>query len=258
MRKKTLHQAAGLTWTMFARDPQRSSQVIDTNEYLIIAPDNVVMMDPGGTEIFPPVVAAVSEVIAVDRVKTFVCSHQDPDIMSSLPLWMGLCPGARVLMPWLWTGFVAHFGHEYAARFVPVPDEGTTIPLGGGLKDLVLVPAHYCHSSGNFSLYDPNARILFTGDIGAALLPEGSEELVVADFASHVKYMEGFHRRWMPSNEAKNQWVARVRKLDVKTLCPQHGAVMEGPDVARFLDWLEGLQVGGALEAGRAAGASRR
>lgn len=246
MRKKVLFSGSGVTWTMFARDPARSSHVIDTNEYLIVAPENVVMMDPGGTEIFPPVVAAVSEVIDVGRVKTFFCSHQDPDIMSSLPLWMGLCPEAKIHLPWVWSTFVAHFGHEYATRFIPIPDEGATIPLGRGLADLRLVPAHYCHSSGNFSLYDPNARILFTGDIGAALMPEGNEELVVADFAAHVKYMEGFHRRWMPSNKAKNRWIERVRKLEVKLLCPQHGAVMQGDDVKRFLDWFEKLEVGAA------------
>lgn len=248
MLKKTLYSQAGLTWTMFARDPERSDQVIDTNEFLIVSPETVVMLDPGGTEIFPAVVAAVSEVIDVGRVKTFLCSHQDPDIMSSLPLWMGLCPEARIYMPWVWTSFVAHFGHEYASRFVPVPDEGLTLPLGRGLRDLVLVPAHYCHSSGNFSLYDPNAKILFSGDIGAALLPAGQDAPVVTDFQAHARHMEGFHRRWMPSNAAKNAWVARVRKLDVQLLCPQHGSLFQGEDVKRFLDWLEALEVGSAIQ----------
>jgi flavorubredoxin len=246
MLRKTLHHGRGLTWTVFARDPGKSSAVIDTNEYLIVGPDNVVMLDPGGTEIFPPVVAAVSEAIDVGKVKTFFCSHQDPDIFSSLPLWMGLCPEAKIHLPWVWSGFVAHFGHEYADRFVAIPDEGGKIQLGGGLSDLVLVPAHYCHSSGNFSLYDPNARILFSGDIGAALVPAGQDSLVVTDFAAHVRHMEGFHRRWMPSNEAKDAWVARVRKLDVEQLCPQHGSIFQGADVKRFLDWLEALEVGSA------------
>ncbi len=61
--------------------------------------------------------------------------------------------------------------------------------------------------------------------------------------------MEGFHRRWMPSNEAKNAWVARVRKLEVEQLCPQHGSILQGADVKRFLDWLEALEVGSATRA---------
>lgn len=242
--KTTLHNEKGLTWTVFARDPQRSDSIIDTNEYLIVSPDNVVMLDPGGTEIFPAVVSAVSEVIDVGRIKSFLCSHQDPDIMSSLPLWMGLCPQAKIYLPWVWASFVAHFGHEYADRFVPVPDVGCTIPLGSGLRDLQLIPAHYCHSSGNFSLYDPNARILFSGDIGAALMPPGQQPLTVSDFSAHIPHMEPFHKRWMPSNQAKNAWIARVRQLDVQRLCPQHGSLFEGADVKRFLDWFEALEVG--------------
>jgi flavorubredoxin len=59
--------------------------------------------------------------------------------------------------------------------------------------------------------------------------------------------MEHFHRRWMPSNRAKNDWIRRVRQLDIDMLCPQHGAVFKGDDVGRFLDWFEGLEVGGAV-----------
>lgn len=246
MKKRKLYDNQGLTWYCFGRDPNRSGDVIDTNEYLIQGPENTLLLDPGGTEIFPAVVSAVSEVISVAEIKSFLCSHQDPDIMSSLPLWMGLCPNANILMSRIWTTFIAHFGHEYCARFVPVPDEGMKVPLGGRLAPLQLVPAHYCHSSGNFSLYDPNSKILFSGDLGAALLPPESNELTVTNFAAHCQYMEGFHRRWMPSNRAKNLWVSRVRKLDVQMICPQHGAIFEGKAVGEFLDWLEKLEVGSA------------
>lgn len=248
MQRRKLYEQSGLTWYCFGRDTGRSAAVIDTNEYLIVGPDNVVLLDPGGTEIFPLVVSAVSEVIDVAQIKTFLCSHQDPDIMSSLPLWMGLCPQADILMSRLWTTFIAHFGHEYCPRFAAVPDEGMQVPLGGQLKPLELIPAHYCHSSGNFSLYDPNARILFTGDIGAALLPNNDCPLVVTNFAEHQQYMETFHRRWMPSNRAKQRWIQRVRKLKVQMMCPQHGSIFEGEDVARFLDWFEALKVGSAYD----------
>ncbi len=163
--------------------------------------------------------------------------------MSSLPLWMGLCPQAQVYMPWLWMGFLTHYGVEFASRFVAVQDHGGTLPVGLKGKPLTLVPAHYCHSSGNYSVYDPLSRILFSGDIGAALLP-ADHPLHVPDFAAHIPTMELFHKRWMPSNEAKNRWIARVRKLDVQMLCPQHGAIFQGEQVGQFLDWFEALEVG--------------
>ena len=45
---------------------------------------------------------------------------------------------------------------------------------------LRFVPAHYLHSSGNFNVYDPQARVLFSGDIGAAL---GDDDLILVPVA---------------------------------------------------------------------------
>ncbi|MCB1739211.1 MAG: MBL fold metallo-hydrolase [Gammaproteobacteria bacterium] len=243
MIRTVLFDEDGHTWYAFSRDPHRSPAVIDTNEYLVVSDGEGVAMDPGGTEIFPQVVSALAQVIPIENIKHFLASHQDPDVMSALPLWMGLTPKARVYMSWLWSGFIAHYGHEFVDRFVTIADQGDVIRLGNGHL-LQLVPAHYCHSSGNFSLYDPVARILFSGDIGAALLPEEHDSVYVRDVDSHIQYMAGFHRRWMPSNQAKNEWVERVRKLDVQLLCPQHGAIFKGTQVGEFLDWLEALEVG--------------
>lgn len=245
MRKFLIAESQQLKWYVFGRDPEKSENVIDTNEYLIVGKNEAMLLDPGGTEIFPQVVGAVSEVTNINRITGFMASHQDPDIMSSLPLWMGLCPKAKIYLSWIWSGFIAHFGHEYVAQFVDVPDEGMDIQFDGAR--LSMVPAHYCHSSGNFSLFDPSTGVLFSGDIGAALLPNEAADLVVQNFDRHVPYMEKFHRRWMPSNRAKNAWISRVRDLDVKFLCPQHGAIFQGPDVARFLDWFEALEVGSAV-----------
>ena len=106
------------------------------------------------------------------------------------------------------------------------------------------MPAHYLHSSGNCNLYDPKAKILFSGDIGAALLPPEDTCVFVTDFDRVVKAAEGFHRRWMGSNSAKLAWCERVSNLDIDLLCPQHGAIYQGADVQRFINWFADLEVG--------------
>ena len=231
-------------WLAMVRDPERPEAVIDTNEYLIVSDEEALLLDPGGTEIFPAVLREISRHIRIEQIQAFFASHQDPDIFSSLPLWLGLCPGAKIHIPWMWRGFLAHYGYDFVANFVDIPDEGGILRIGNRGRELQLVPAHYCHSPGNFSLYDPTAKILFSGDIGAALLPEDQQGLFVKDFDQHIAYMRGFHIRWMPSNEAKNAWIRRVRKLDIDFLCPQHGAIFKGADIGRFLDWFEQLEVG--------------
>lgn len=241
MSHKVLFDDGTRRWTVFGRDPAKPSAIIDTNQYLVQHAGRALLLDPGGTEIFPSYLASLTEVMDIGTLDVLFASHQDPDIISSLPYWQALRPGIEVYASWLWTGFIAHFGGKPPTG---VPDEGGTLPLGGS-RDLRMIPAHYCHSSGNFSVYDPVARILFSGDLGAALLP-GDAPLFVSDFSRHIQHMEGFHRRWMPSNAAKDAWIARVRTLPIDMICPQHGAIFRGADVGRFLDWLSGLEVGSA------------
>ena len=243
MLKEEIYSTEDHSWYVFCRDPDKPEKIIDTNEYLIISGGEGLAMDPGGTEIFPHVVSAFSEVIPVSDISTFFASHQDPDVISSLPLWTGLCPNSKIFMPWLWSDFISHFDLPSAKQFNTVPDEGAEIRFRNG-RTVQLIPAHYLHSSGNFSLYDSEAKILFSGDIGAALLPKGENSIFVENFARHADHMKTFHQRWMPSNRAKNDWIARVRELDIEMLCPQHGSIFKGEMVNEFLDWFEALEVG--------------
>ena len=67
----------------------------------------------------------------------------------------------------------------------------------------------------------------------------------VTDFEAHLPLMEGFHKRYMASNAACRSWVHRVSALDVETIAPQHGAVIQGREnVGKFLSWFEGLRCG--------------
>jgi flavorubredoxin len=96
-------------------------------------------------------------------------------------------------------------------------------------------------------LYDAKARIYFSGDVGAALLPPEMNGLYVTDFDRHIRHAEGFHRRWMGSNEAKLSWCERVSRLAIDQLCPQHGAIYRGADVQRFINWFAELPVGSGI-----------
>lgn len=228
-------------WYAIARDPERPSFIIDTNEYLISDGNQALLTDPGGMEIFPAVFAAIGEVLDPSSIETIFASHQDPDVISSLALWLAFNPQISCHVSGLWKTFIPHFGGNELS-LLAIPDQGNEIKLG----ELVLntIPAHYLHSSGNFHLYDPAAKILFSGDIGAALLPGDQSDLFVSDFAAHVRFAEGFHRRWMGSNSAKRDWCERVAKMDIDMLCPQHGAIYQGADVMRFINWLDELHVG--------------
>ena len=48
----------------------------------------------------------------------------------------------------------------------------------------------------------------------------------------------------MGSREARDAWCQRVTDMGIEMLCPQHGAIYRGPDVARFIDWFSDLKLG--------------
>ncbi len=240
MRAESIYKGARHEWIVFARDPSKPDNIIDTNQYLVKSGDSAILLDPGGIEIFAPMLTALLREVSIENITDIFASHQDPDIISSLGLWDRAVPKATLHSPWLWEGFIRHFGMENMT-FNPIPDEGTTLRIGEA--ELQLIPAHYCHSSGNFSVYDAQAKILWSGDIGAALEPM-EVPLFVEDFDAHIQHMKAFHQRWMPSNKAKNDWIHRARSLDVDIMAPQHGRMLRGDDVKRFLDWFEALEVG--------------
>ena len=107
---------------------------------------------------------------------------------------------------------------------------------------LKVIPAHFLHSAGNFQLYDPVSKILYTGDLGASV---GAEYRDVPDFEAHLAHMEGFHRRYMTNSKAMTMWAKMARKLDIETIAPQHGAIFRGKEmVDKFIDWADGFTCG--------------
>lgn len=240
MKTQKLFESPSHSWLMFGRDEDKPNEIIDTNQYMVVSKNNSLLMDPGGIELFSAMLAAVIKQVPADKITHLFASHQDPDIISSLGLWDQALPSATLHSPWLWESFIRHFGMNNI-NYSAIPDEGNTLKIDGIALDFI--PAHYLHSSGNFNVYDAEAKILMSGDIGAALEPVDAP-LYVEDFDEHIGKMKMFHQRWMPSNNAKNDWVRRIRKLDVDMMCPQHGRIFKGDNVKRFLDWFENLEVG--------------
>jgi flavorubredoxin len=216
---------------------------IASNQYLIVDGGEAMLLDPGGYHVFERVFDNTVAQVHPEQIKRLFLSHQDPDICASLISWLEVKPEVEVVLSRLWERFVVHLALPVMPKMHGLPDAGEMITLASGAS-LTYVPAHFLHSPGNFHVYDQRSRTLFTGDLGAALVPEDDTELVVRDFVAHTALMEGFHRRYMPCNRALEVYLRRVRDLPVDRVCPQHGKVMEGPDVERFFGWLAHLDVG--------------
>ena len=136
-----------------------------------------------------------------------------------------------------------HFGIVDLSRMVPIPDKGMSISLPSG-SNMKCIPSHFMHSPGQFGLYDERSKILFTGDIGAAVFDDDNETTFVEDFEKHLPLIEGFHIRYMASNKIVSKWVETIRLLKPAMIAPQHGAIYKDEQVDNFLNWLSGLKCG--------------
>jgi flavorubredoxin len=218
--------------------------MVQSNQHIIVHNNEAIILDPGGHKIYSELFAQISQEIPAVQIKHIFLSHQDPDIVAAINGWL-MVTEARAYLPALWKRFVTHFGvDKYVdSRIIQLPDTGGTISLGG--LTLNIIPAHYLHSSGNFQLYDPVSRLLYTGDLGASL---GIDYKIVEDFDAHIAHMESFHQRYMPSTRALKIWVNTIKKLDIQGIVPQHGAVFLKPElVQRFIQWIDNLKVGADL-----------
>ena len=214
---------------------------VQANQHLIIHANEGMLLDPGGHKVYPRASAEVLSLTRSGRLRYLFFSHQDPDIVAAANGWL-MTTDADAYISSLWVRFVPHFGIDELVghRLKAIPDEGMVLELGGA--KLVILPAHFMHSEGNFQVYDPTSKILYTGDLGASL---GQDYREVTDFDVHVRYMEGFHRRYMVSGKILKAWAAMVRPLEIDIIAPQHGAFFRGRElVGRFVDWCASLECG--------------
>lgn len=222
-------------------DVSTGGLAVQANQHMIVDGEVGMILDPGGHKVYSKVMAGARSILGRAQLETIFLSHQDPDIVAAVNGWL-MTTDAKAYVSTLWVRFVPHFGidHLVESRLVGIPDEGMKLRLGG--RHVLVVPAHYLHSAGNFHVYDPHSKILYSGDLGASL-GHGYEE--VTDFASHVKFMEGFHKRYMASSRAMRTWARTVRTLDIEIIAPQHGALFRGKKlVNEFLAWCEQLECG--------------
>ena len=223
---------------------------VPSNQFLIINGKEAAIIDPGGDLTFTPLTIGITKHTRMDNIRYVIGSHQDPDIIASMPRWLIHIETASVVIPKLWEHFLPHYNSAFtksrlkqglAERLITIPDGGGYYPLGN--SGIVAMPAHFLHSVGNFQFYDPISKILFSGDMGASMVGDSSN--AVTDFQAHTGSMAGFHRRYMVSKKVTRLWANAVRNLDVSMMVPQHGCRMDGQVVFhQFLDWISQLDCG--------------
>ena len=234
-----IFESDGHTNVMY--DEFGSGAMVQANQHVIIHNGEGMILDPGGHKVYSSVFPEIAGLMPISKLKHIFFSHQDPDIIAAANGWL-LVTDADAYLSQIWTRFITHFGVDELVvnRIKPIPDEGMTVELGGA--EIKLIPAHFLHSAGNFQVYDPVSKILYSGDLGASL---GQDYSMVEDFGAHIQYLEGFHKRYLPCSKPLKMWAKTVRKLDIEIIAPQHGAVFGNRETSeKFIDWIDNLSCG--------------
>lgn len=229
---------------MFTDLTEEDGQAVQCNQFLIVDDGTGAIIDPGGNLAFNALFMNMARYFSPQKLSYLIASHADPDIIASLDRWMTSTKASLVISR-IWERFVPHFTKvgKTENRVIGIPDCGCMLPLGQ--HSLMLLPAHFMHSEGNFQFYDPISRILFTGDLGVSMTSGEEASTFVTDLQPHIHRMEGFHRRYMVSNKILRLWTQMVRQLDIQMLVPQHGAPIVGKQaIEDFYQWIENLQCG--------------
>ena len=223
-------------------DFEEPGLAIQANQHMIVHKKAGMLLDPGGHKVFAKLLGETSTWLpSGGELTTLLLSHQDPDIVAATNGWL-MTTDAEAYLSKLWIRFVAHFGVDKFVedRLNPIPDEGMWLNLDDA--KMAILPAHFLHSSGNFQVYDPISKILYSGDLGASM---GHNYVEVTDFDEHLQYMQYFHERYIPTNAALRAWAKMARQLDIEMIAPQHGAFFRGKEmVNRFIDWCDNLTCG--------------
>lgn len=238
------------TYWVGKRDPR---SIFHANPYLRIfrpqkgseatAPFHL-LVDPGSSSDFAVVSAKIATLIGgMSKVSTLFINHQDPDVGSSASVICAkYAPHASIVCSESTWRLIMHLNLP-PERFIDTArfPRGFDVPTG---HTMLPVPSPFCHFRGAVMLYDPETRVLFTGDLFGGLTPLEAQGLWAdeSDWAG----MRAFHQTYMPTNRVLTRAMKAIRELDppVEIIAPQHGRLLRGEFISRFIERLERLPVG--------------
>ena len=230
-------------WLAFRQPTASANGARVMTHYVVCSSEEAILIDPGGTADFGPLLDAVSDKISFNKISAIVVTLPAAHTMGSIGLW------AEVL------------GHDtpiYAAEriaadllhtdtnleIVHVSENGGEVPMADG-SGLHLIPAPYLPTAASMSLYDPVAQVLYSGDLGTTEGAWSDDETPFCEQFSLVSHaMNAFHQVWLPSSIARNDWLARIDDLSVDIVAPRAGPCLSGKNVEHFKRWLASMDLG--------------
>ena len=209
------------------------------NVYLIQDENEYIIVDPGSRIYHEELKSRVSTIIDPKKINGLILCHQDPDVAASMVDWIEINPDITIYTSARTNVLLPYYGAP-KYNFYNISTEGEYKFKSG--RVLKFIEAPFLHFPGAFTTLDMSAKMLFSGDIWAALDVEWN--LVVNDFEAHKSNMDLFHLDYMPSNVATNGFAKKIEHEDIEAILPQHGSIISSENVENAIDYLKNIKCG--------------
>jgi len=208
--------------------------------YLIEHGDQSVLLDPGSSLTFTETLRKIQHIIPFNKIRYFVCHHQDPDITASLTAIDKMVErkDAVIVTHWRAEALLKHYGLKNIP-FHRVEDHQWRLDLGGRLLKFVYTP--YLHFPGAFTTFDTATGVLFSSDLFGGFSDNRS---LVANDEGIFDGIRIFHEHYMPSREILVHGLQKLEVLPIKMIAPQHGSIIPAHLVEFVFNKLKGIDCG--------------
>ena len=215
---------------------QDSHNDLHCNTYLITDGDEGILIDPGPAFTFQTVAAKVKSILPIEKLRSIILLHQDPDAAGSTPLFEKAGFSGTIAASKKTSLIAAYYG--ITSSFYILEDHDRKITFRSG-KEIRFFPAPYLHFPGAVMAYDPVTRFLFSGNLFGAFSKDWS---LYAD-EKYLQAMKEFHRDYMPGNDFLRPVMELLSGLDISAVCPQHGSIITD-NIEEYIASLRDLQCG--------------
>ncbi len=199
-----------------------------------------VCIDPGSQFDYSVVEQNINSLIGdMSQISAMTINHQDPDVAGNAPQVCDANPNVELITSEeVWRLLQHTLVQPGTLRL----SQGATAP--STRQPFQFVPTPFCHFRGAMALYDPEHRILYSGDLFGGLNRIGDVHLLATESDWHG--IAQFHQIYMPSRDVLRYAVKQILKLrpHVEVIAPQHGHVITGDLVELFLERMHELKVG--------------
>jgi len=199
-----------------------------------------VCIDPGSQFDYAVIEGNVAQVVGDMReIHAMTINHQDPDVAGNAPQFCDANPNLEMIVTEEVWRLLQHMMLKPGKVRLSHGTQAVSTQ-----QPFQFVPTPFCHFRGAMALYDPEHRILYSGDLFGGLNRLGSVHLLATEEDWHG--IAQFHQIYMPSREILRFAVHQILNLrpKVEIIAPQHGHVITGDLVGLFLERMHELRVG--------------